>query len=339
MCGLVGVLGEPGEDITQLFTDMLYMDTIRGHDSTGVMVKKENKPPVVLKEIGIAHSLIKSKAWGRHVTKSVDSNICYIGHNRAGTRGGNTIQNAHPFTHGHITLTHNGTLLSSYELEKKGNISFGTDSEHIAYSVYTQGIEWTWRKLNGAAALVWWDRKENTLNLIRNEKRPLAFVYTEDKKHFIYASEIWMIDAFASRRGIKVDKKHRYKPNPDFWFKISYENGVLKQESKKLTPRPIPIPIKPPPYTHLGRNYGAPKNNSVVPRIGINPRECNTSRIYGKSLTKETFLKRYDDCLYCAGELETGWEAAILLDHNAAVCESCATVGDMNGMTLGIWGV
>jgi len=222
MCGLVGILGNPSNRMTNLFLDMLHVDVVRGPDSTGVAtVNTENKCWYV-KDTEKPWDMMENTAFQELVNPNMrtPNQYLYMGHNRAATRGQVTVENAHPFHHGNIVLAHNGTLTKYHDIveKPKGVNYWATDSEAVAYSVYKQGIAETWKKLEGAATLSWWDSNDKTLNLITNGKRPLFYTYTKDKKHLIYASEDWMIFNFAGRRGFKIRPNDMQDPDSHLHF-------------------------------------------------------------------------------------------------------------------------
>lgn len=55
----------------------------------------------------------------------------YVLHTRFGTHGGNTIENAHPFTQGRVVGVHNGVIGNHFELNRKYHRGFAVDSQHI----------------------------------------------------------------------------------------------------------------------------------------------------------------------------------------------------------------
>ena len=70
---------------------------------------------------------------------------------------------------------HNGTITSYMDKEKE----FGTDSECIYYHLNQESLEDTLNRIQGysdAYCLIWTDRRDNTLNFVRNDR-------TCSKKH------------------------------------------------------------------------------------------------------------------------------------------------------------
>ncbi|MAQ19381.1 MAG: hypothetical protein CMN30_31855 [Sandaracinus sp.] len=204
MCGIVGCAGNLIQKHNKIFRDMLFMDVIRGVDSTGVMLVNMKGEVQVEKALGTPNNLWD---WGasklfdfRGVGKSVSRIM--LGHNRAATAGKVIEDNAHPFTFENITGVHNGTLTSYYEL--KDSNSFDVDSQALFNDIAANGVEHTWKSFHGAAAVVFYDKISGNLNFIRNSQRPLFMATNKRKDVIFWASEMWMIDAACGRNGEEV---------------------------------------------------------------------------------------------------------------------------------------
>jgi glucosamine--fructose-6-phosphate aminotransferase (isomerizing) len=129
MCGIIGFTGklEAKNILLEGLTSLEY----RGYDSAGISLF-ENKTIRTIKTAGKVTDLADKVAAAGEI-----SSTCGIGHTRWATHGGVTDTNAHPHTHGKVTLIHNGIIENYHELEmeltKIGRYPISqTDSEMVA---------------------------------------------------------------------------------------------------------------------------------------------------------------------------------------------------------------
>jgi predicted glutamine amidotransferase len=226
MCGLVGVFGRISKQHLDMFEDLWYMDTVRGIDGVGANVVTANGKNKIFKDNATPWEVFYSKPM-RNILKNENDLRCVMGHNRWATKGSINQRMCHPFRHGNIVGMHNGTLHGQHRL--LDHLDFDSDSENLIYNINKEGIEETWAKTDGAAALTWWDKKAGTLNFIRNSDRPFWFCYTEDEETMFYASEKWMLDAVFARRGLK--KTLPEQPHPDLHFQWVYEEERVRTQT------------------------------------------------------------------------------------------------------------
>ena len=94
------------------------------------------------------------------------------------------------------------------------------------------GVEDTIAKLNGAFALTWYDRENETMNMIRNTERTLYTVMSKDRKTMFWASEDWMLIVALRRAGIEHTEVAMLPPMELLTIPIefggSYKVGPLK---------------------------------------------------------------------------------------------------------------
>ena len=200
MCGLVGWAGQNSLKNKNMFDFMLFVDTIRGKDSTGIGFLRDDGDIAFVKKAVIASDFLDLKLVDRELGRWNYKAV--IGHNRAATKGMVNNVNAHPFICGPILLAHNGTLTNQSLLPNY--LDYDVDSENICHAIAEEGIMTTISKLCGAYALTFFNQDDETLNLVRNDKRELSYAYSEDMKTIFWASEQWMLHVGALKAGVKL---------------------------------------------------------------------------------------------------------------------------------------
>jgi predicted glutamine amidotransferase len=217
MCGLVGMAGDLGFDHRNMMKDLLYFNTLRGKDSTGVTAFNMTKNEVVTRKATIpGYEFIQMPFIDGLLTSCVG---VWLGHGRAKTVGDVTRLNAHPFEvrddEGYISMfgAHNGTLNNKHEIEKELNgEKFGTDSEAFLNLIEKVGAKDAVAQARGAWALTWWEWEGNTINFLRNKERPLCYALSEDHKVLMWASEPWMLRIASDRNKVKLAENSENSP-------------------------------------------------------------------------------------------------------------------------------
>lgn len=246
MCGIVGVAGNLTMMTTGMFRDMLIFDTVRGMDSTGVVAVNNDNSVKWEKELGgptnlfalEKDSIFDFKGRTGHMHKVL------LGHNRAATIGKVTVDNAHPFEFSNIVGVHNGTLDDWFDLE--GYKEFDVDSKALLNTIQKKGIAHTWKSFVGAAAVVWWDSNEKTLNFIRNDKRPLYYGYNKSKSVIFWSSEFWIAEIAAYRNKVDLNKNdkdevvyHAFEADHHYKFEVGVTDVKLVTKTKLEKKVPI----------------------------------------------------------------------------------------------------
>lgn len=187
---------------------MLLLDYFRGQDSTGLAAISKKGEVEVLKMADDPIMLFQHQDFESTLVGSADA--IWIGHNRAATVGEKSRSNAHPFKCGDITGVHNGTLEKEcfFDLGARLPAGYGTDSETIFQHIDLYGVADTIPRLDGAYALVWYDSRAKTLNMIKNAKRPLFTCRTTrgTSSFLTWASEYEMIVAARAMANIEDGK-------------------------------------------------------------------------------------------------------------------------------------
>jgi len=242
MCGIIGVAGAVDWKSEKMFKDLLILDILRGKHSTGVASMygaKGARQFRVAKDSLNAVDFMDTKAF---TNVMAPKSRILLGHNRAATRGAITTQNAHPFEFEHIMGVHNGTLTSYYNMHNSKD--YQVDSQALYSELNENGVISMWGKLNGAAALAWIDKRNNTLNFLRNKERKLYYAFANKGKTVVWASEEWMIYVAAGRNGVALDDNQHFELpiNEHFTFNVGeIDTDVVTMERNRVAPYVAPL--------------------------------------------------------------------------------------------------
>ena len=205
MCGIVAIIGAYQNGFTQdeqnIFRDMLFVDTLRGWDSTGVFMVT-NKGNVHVRKAAVhGPDFIQTDGFKKLKAQSWAEGLFMVGHNRAATRGSVTDQNAHPFVvDNKIVLVQNGTYFGDHKHHKDTEV----DSEAVAHVISENAdVEQALQKINAAYTLMWYNVETKTLHAIRNTHRPLYKARTADDA-ILFASEESTIWWACARNNVKL---------------------------------------------------------------------------------------------------------------------------------------
>lgn len=217
MCGLVSVLSKKHYGFTKkqidIFSSLLFVDLLRGDDSTGVFVATNKGEVALAKDAVDSLSFLKTSEYGKICNRALKEGAALIGHNRKATTGVIKDTNAHPFVvDDKVVLVHNGTLYGDH----KKHADVEVDSHAIAHVIHeNESLEKALQSLNGAYALIWYDVENQKVNFIRNNMRPLWWMETDDE--WIWASEknflMWVQHRFDLRLKGKDPAYSELPPN------------------------------------------------------------------------------------------------------------------------------
>ncbi len=238
MCGLVGMISSSGYGFTteqrRVFNAMLWADTVRGEDSTGVFGVNRYGNVDYLKTVGNAAVLQGSKEYDTFNAAIFSDYRMVVGHNRKATRGGLTDENAHPFVESNHILVHNGTLHNHKELTDK---EVEVDSHAILHSLVERGYAETLKEIQGAFALAFYNAVDKELNLVRNDERPLFIANTVGAWYF--ASEAGMLKWILGREEVKITEITNCKPGTMYTFKLEDEKQMWYTPYELWTPKKV----------------------------------------------------------------------------------------------------
>lgn len=198
MCGLVSVISSSDNGFRQgereTFESMLFLNQLRGSDSTGIFSVDNDGKLDWVKQLGAPQKLFAESRYKQILGRAFQRGQVLVGHGRYATRGdAANVNHAHPFQKNRengssIVLVHNGTLDAWQPWD--GLKDFEVDSEWFAALIAGDlGYETVLEKIRGAVATIWYDSMDGRTYWYRNQDRPLSFV--QDKNGTIYLNSEW----------------------------------------------------------------------------------------------------------------------------------------------------
>ena len=219
MCGLFGFI-VPQKPLNAHFMDKkhfvqeaMYMSTLRGGESAGIAcVTDPYKPPIVYKKAIYPPDFLQLRTTER-ILSDVERYHAVLGHTRSSTRGKVSDQNAHPFVCDNITMIHNGTVHNSWQLSRNTPAGMDVDSAHVCHAFAEGDPKEVLEKINGDYCFVWHDSAKGTINIAKNQGRPLFWAQIPEWRALAFMSEKGALGYILSRHQIKIKDIFWYPKN------------------------------------------------------------------------------------------------------------------------------
>lgn len=277
MCGLVAMISKNKNGFSthnlDAFSTMLFVDQLRGPDSTGVFLVNNLGNVEIAKSAQNATDYLGEAAWKSLRMDAIRNGWAMVGHNRKATRGEINDKNAHPFwVDDKLVLVHNGSYFGDHKHHKDTEV----DSEAIAHALAEGGddVEKTLQSINAAYALIWYDVESKTLRVIRNNQRPLFWMETADAYYF--CSETDFLNFAAARHGLTILNK-----GPHTFDVASLDEWTLQADrSCTLKTSDLNINYKPAPTTQSAGNFHHSDPRHLVCGWGFG--DCGDETIYSQ---------------------------------------------------------
>lgn len=187
ICGICGIYGlSLGPIEINAFRNLLILNVFRGQDATGAVRVNRKKQSNVLRAVVDSTQFVQTETAKKWMSVSHDP-ILFMGHCRAATIGAITKKNTHPFSFPNTIGMMNGTFRGDFENSGK----YATDSEGIFANINEFGVQDGLSKSmvwDPQYALSWVDKKEQSLNFIKNDKRPLCLTFINNRQALIWSS-------------------------------------------------------------------------------------------------------------------------------------------------------
>lgn len=243
MCGIWGIFPTDTKGFYPIdmgvFESSMILTSLRGSHSTGIaMVSEAKAKPRVVKTIGGPAFLLNTDAWDKVEEFALKKAKLAFGHGRYATKGAITVKNAHPFTHEHITLVHNGTIHAGLK-DQHTALETEVDSHALCAAIAQKGLIPALGSVYGAYALIVHDAKEGAIYVVRNDERPLHRLVMSDKH--IILSEYDACKYLASKLNLTNPKIEVFPKHLIFKYDIasaewSADDSFKVEQEKKYTP-------------------------------------------------------------------------------------------------------
>lgn len=242
MCGLVAIVPKYSRrgllyPEAAAFETLVTLDTLRGDDSTGIFTAN-NDGLSIIKEAKTGPEILRSKEYQELRTAAIKDGKFIVAHNRKATRGTVNDKNAHPFWRDDkVVMVHNGTFNGDHK--KHADTEVDSDALcHLLAEHEPNEVDKVLGKISAAYALIWYDVRDHSLNIIRNSQRPL-YVW-ETQTAWMFSSEAMMLHFTILRSNISVPKDS----GPELLEEHEHYKFDFSDSTTKLNKTKVTIPFR-----------------------------------------------------------------------------------------------
>jgi hypothetical protein len=156
-----------------------------------------------------SYEFLRNKAVDLELNKCTHGVV--LGHNRHATVGAHTYENTHPFLCNNVVGAHNGTVDSPNRSDLPVKGTWGTDSETIMHNLSAYSAKEIIPKMTasnrGAWCFVWYDFRDGSINLLRNQERPLYYAFNKEGDQLFWSSEAGILRGAAANAEVPLETR------------------------------------------------------------------------------------------------------------------------------------
>ena len=309
MCGIISYFSNDRKyhkGVSSLIRNAMWIGSIRGDHSTGVIYESEGEPDFYKKAVAGWDFVQLDRVKG--ILGNLEATPYFIGHNRAATKGDVTSANAHPFEHDNIIGVHNGTLYNHHSLTTTNHV---VDSDALYKAISVDGVGAVIPKVSGAFNLLWHDSSDNTIHILRNEDRPYTLAKLKGVDGLVGMSEELMLRWLVAKSGLEVEYIWNPKANREYVFDVE---GDMTKPVRKVDHEAYVKPVYVQPTTHVYKGPANKVTNIKYPTMPDKPSKVVTPiEFLVDSVIVDTYLVQGNKVGTWYGETMEGDDVVIFL--------------------------